>query len=317
VKSKFCFENLSSLESKQIFGSIPLDVNLWSEFEFCELKINQRQINDKKFADMLERIRIGKPNPDDINDLEKRLISNLEKSELIDFADFYLTTNKKHNVNLFVLFSRIDDVNRFNNVISEKLKINALEIKAIDNPKTKSQANYRKPLKKANVINTKCMKTADTAGLENQLFIGINSRVMLRSNIDVDYGLANGAIGNVTEIKYSEKFVQSIIIKFDNLNKDYELKRVTQDFEIRKNEYVSRSQFPLTLAWAITIHKVQGLSLEAIMADIGPSIFEPGMSYVALSRAKLLENVYLMQFDQTKIYSNKVAIREYNRLTGN
>jgi len=50
----------------------------------------------------------------------------------------------------------------------------------------------------------------------------------------------------------------------------------------------SRLQIPLTLAWAITIHKSQGLTLPKVWIDIGKSEKTPGVSYVALSRNKAL-----------------------------
>ena len=68
------------------------------------------------------------------------------------------------------------------------------------------------------------------------------------------------------------------------------------------------------LSWAITIHKCQSLSLEGIIVDLGESIFEDGMAYVALSRAKQLKNVILLDFVPSKIKCNKDVIQEYNRL---
>jgi len=164
-------------------------------------------------------------------------------------------------------------------------------------------------------FKSKSMKPSDTAGLENILKLGINTKVMLRVNIDPDNGLANGTIGYIVDIKLTENGeVHSLIIQFRNIKNTYELNRVTLDFEVSKNEYCARTQFPLSLAWAITIHKVQGLSLNAILADIGSEIFCDGMSYVALSRAKFLTNVWLIDFDKNKLTCDQEAIVEYNRL---
>ena len=56
---------------------------------------------------------------------------------------------------------------------------------------------------------------------------------------------------------------------------------------------VVRSQFPLPLSWACTIHKVQGLSLTNVVVDLGLSVFERGLGYVAVSRLRTLSGLYI------------------------
>ena len=63
-----------------------------------------------------------------------------------------------------------------------------------------------------------------------------------------------------------------------------------------KKIFVFRKQFPLILAFAVTIHKCQGLSLDRAMMDLSGEVFSPGMAYVALSRVKRLENLHLIAF---------------------
>ena len=89
-----------------------------------------------------------------------------------------------------------------------------------------------------------------TAGLEGKLTLCIGARVMLRKNIDVSTGLVNGAIGTVLSIKPS-----SIQIKFDNIPKACDIEMVTNKFVLLKHYSVYRKQFPLILAFAISIHK--------------------------------------------------------------
>uniref|UniRef100_A0A1X7V7A5 ATP-dependent DNA helicase n=1 Tax=Amphimedon queenslandica TaxID=400682 RepID=A0A1X7V7A5_AMPQE len=93
-----------------------------------------------------------------------------------------------------------------------------------------------------------------TAGLETVLSLTVGCRVILRCNVDVTAGLVNGAIGTVMGICATR-----ISIKFDHIDVPCDIERVTSKFMRSKNIYIQRIQFPLTLFYAITIHKCQGL----------------------------------------------------------
>ncbi len=70
----------------------------------------------------------------------------------------------------------------------------------------------------------------------------------------------------------------------------------------------------MILCWAATVHKVQGLSLDSAVMDIGKDVFEPGMAYVALSRVRTLNGVALLNFQPRKITANKRVHEEMSRL---
>jgi ATP-dependent DNA helicase PIF1 len=74
------------------------------------------------------------------------------------------------------------------------------------------------------------------------------------------------------------------------------------------------SQVPLILAWALTIHKSQGATLDAAEIDAGSGIFECGQTYVALSRVKSLQGLYLTSFDPRRIRINKKVKVFYDSL---
>ena len=100
-----------------------------------------------------------------------------------------------------------------------------------------------------------------------------------------------------------------------NANKKVEeIERYSAEYSPYRNCYVNRSQFPICVAWAITIHRSQGLSLEAAIVNIGQSCFEPGMAYVALSRIRNSSGLYLTEFDPSQLRCNEKAVYEYNRL---
>lgn len=147
------------------------------------------------------------------------------------------------------------------------------------------------------------------------LSVGIGSRVILKRNTDVHLGLCNGALGSVVGFEAdSNQEVNGIKVKFDKVEESVIISKITADFELQKNIYIPRTQFPLSLAWALTIHKAQGLSLDAVLLDIGSSIFEGGQAYVALSRARNLSSVFLIDFVPHSLYCRSECISEYNRL---
>ncbi|KAL5460206.1 hypothetical protein EMCRGX_G033634 [Ephydatia muelleri] len=105
-----------------------------------------------------------------------------------------------------------------------------------------------------------------TAGLETELNLAVGARVMLQRNIDTSQGLVNGALGSVTTISKDCIQISDSALGF----------------------YVYRKQFPLILAFAVTIHKCQGLSLDCAIVDLSSSVFATEMAYVAISRVRTL-----------------------------
>ena len=73
-------------------------------------------------------------------------------------------------------------------------------------------------------------------------------------------------------------------------------------------------QVPLILAWAVTIHKSQGATLDIAEIDVGNSVFTTGQTYVALSRVKNLEGLYLKSFNENKIKVDSKVTKFYNNV---
>ena len=92
---------------------------------------------------------------------------------------------------------------------------------------------------------------------------------MLRRIIDTKAGPVNGAIGTLMAISATQ-----ITIKFDHATDPYKIERVKSPFMVIKNYYVYRTQFPLILAYAVTIHKCQGLSLDCAIIDLFSKVFQ-------------------------------------------
>jgi ATP-dependent DNA helicase PIF1 len=130
--------------------------------------------------------------------------------------------------------------------------------------------------------------------------IKVGAQVMCIVNIKLDNGdmICNGAQGVVTNIS-PQGFP---IVQYNN---GYIM---TMNYHIWPSELIPGigiSQVPLILAWALTIHKSQGSTLDLAEIDAGSGIFECGQTYVALSRVKSLEGLYLKSFDIRRIRINQ------------
>jgi hypothetical protein len=91
------------------------------------------------------------------------------------------------------------------------------------------------------------------------------------------------------------------------------LHRCSSTFRSFGAEY-RRWQLPILNAFALTIHKVQGLSLPSITLALNKTIFSQGQAYVGLSRATTLDQVFLTQLDFNAINADTEAVAEYDRL---
>jgi len=76
----------------------------------------------------------------------------------------------------------------------------------------------------------------------------------------------------------------------------------------------ARKQLPLILAWALSIHKAQGQTLERVKVDLG-KVFEKGQAYVALSRATSQKGLQVLNFQKSKVMAHPRVIQFYNKLS--
>jgi len=119
------------------------------------------------------------------------------------------------------------------------------------------------------------------------------AQVILITNIDTNAGLVNGSRGVVVGFTPTMGLP---IVEFINGKKEV---IGAHTWEVEGYEFVSRSQIPLRLAWAQTIHTSQGSTLDAALIDIGSGVFEYGQAYVALSRVRNLDSLYVYDFVPT------------------
>ena len=141
---------------------------------------------------------------------------------------------------------------------------------------------------------------------EQTLHLKCGAQVMCVANIDMEgpNPVCNGSQGII------QRFERGLpVVKFMN---GHERIIGYHDWISDNIPGIGVRQIPLILAWAITIHKSQGATLDAAEVDIGSGIFESGQTYVALSRIKNLDGLYLKSFNPEKIRVKKVVNQFYD-----
>lgn len=142
---------------------------------------------------------------------------------------------------------------------------------------------------------------------DDKLVLKIGTQVMCIANIDLDgeYPIVNGSQGVVIDfinglpkIKFLNG--KEIVFGYHTWNSD-------------NVEGLGVKQIPLIHSWAITIHKSQGVTLDFAEIDAGNNIFECGQTYVALSRVKSLDGLYLSAFNPQKIKVNDKVKNYYSQ----
>jgi ATP-dependent DNA helicase PIF1 len=134
--------------------------------------------------------------------------------------------------------------------------------------------------------------------------------VMCLANLDTDAGICNGSQGVVVDFVTSGA-KQYPVVRFLN---GVTMKIAPKVYQHDDYPKYGVEQLPLRLAWAFTIHKSQGVTLEIAEMDIGSRVFECGQTYVALSRVKSLSGLYLSGFNPTKIKTNPRVIGFYEQM---
>jgi ATP-dependent DNA helicase PIF1 len=135
---------------------------------------------------------------------------------------------------------------------------------------------------------------------------------MLILNLDLENGLCNGTQGVVTGFNR----LNEPLVKFNTGTLGTAAPVTVSHHTWQSDTYPTLGirMMPLILSWAVTIHKIQGATLESAVMDLGNTVFEYGQMYVALSRVKSLEGLYLEGFNHKKIKANPKVIEFYETL---
>ena len=245
---------------------------LWSQVVKKSVQLTQilRQ-KDPLFQHILNEARTGSLSPESYAMLETRKTMGWKRQE----------------IKPTLLFTKNQDVNSINSTQLDKL----LGEEHIFRAKT-----TKSPRLPHDVLQTIVDKIDKDAPYEVELCIKEKSQVMLLVNQDSEAGLVNGSRGIVTGFGQDGY----PLVKFLNgppLPVRIPPAAWSSDSE-KEGDGVTREQIPLRLAYALTIHKAQGASLDSALIDVGPSTFEYGQAYVALSRVRSMDALFIFEISQ-------------------
>ena len=328
---------LSPVKAKHIFqvpsncGGTSHLSSLWKEhFDYIELTEPMRQ-NDKKLSDLLLSIRTGPPVEGSVEDCLLKscqmTLNELDASYPKDALHVYAQNEHCHDRNM----------RRLAQVEGDMIELTATDTTREPNTNVKDFTFPSNPMK--------------TGRLRSVLHLKEGARVMLTDNLDVTDGLTNGAMGTVTAFIFevnpvqNKRVVRAVLVKFDSKKvgknaighsaykttcpNSVPIKRVMKEFPIvpsnvnpavlmRRMNTVKcqRSQFPLFLAWAVTVHRVQGMTLDEIVVEMSlkKGRYSAGMAYVAFSRIRSIDKLHILNYNRTQIKSDNQVNTEIERL---
>ncbi len=256
---------------------------IWEDFNFKNFILTKafRQ-SDKDFIDILNNLRFGIVNLNDQKILDSR----------VNIAD------QNQSIKPTILTTHNDRVER----------INAKFMQNIANKEFEYKADFSGDLYKIDFLKKNCLAY-------QVLKLKIGAQVMMIKNTHQKEGVINGSLGIIRDFSPKKNYP---IVEFAN-NKiltispeEWNLEKFDHDTKTIKIE-ASISQIPLILAWAITIHKSQGLTLDKISCDLS-NVFSPGQSYVAISRVKTLSGLFIESINYNKIIADKNAVNFYKKI---
>jgi len=277
------------LDSEAV-GSFAFNSPAWKELDVkkCELTKIVRQ-NDPELIDCLNTVRGG--------NITQPIINRLDDCHILR------KSLPEDGINPTQLMCTNSDVKDENNVQLEKLPGEEVVFEARDKIFDYPDQYSVEQLKK---------KYMDKK-VEEKIHLKLDAQVVLIRNIDVPRKLVNGTRGVI--VGFEEENLKSTrpIIKWDC---GIEEPLDTQEFVYRNPHLgtICREQIPLKLAWALTVHKSQGMTLSRVQIKVD-NAFENGQVYVALSRCVCLDGLWMTgaSLSQQAVMAHPEVIGFYNQ----
>lgn len=254
------------------------DSPVWQELNMSEHSYELKQVirqSKNEFIDLLNRVRVGRVSESDIVDLNKQcLVSD----------DHPFPTDGIMPTRLYTHNSDVDNEN--SNRLAELTTPEVL---------FRAKDSWR-PMMPSGTLATikKQMKISLTNEMPDEVVLKVGAQVMLTRNKNLDQNLVNGSRGVV--VRFDEKGTKQEmvpVVKFDTgLTIPVTPVEASRHNPDGGEGCLVRTQVPLKLAWALTVHKSQGSTLSRASLNLA-SAFEYGQCYVALSRVQSLDGLWL------------------------
>lgn len=281
-------------------GAFCFKSNAWTEIKFTNIILTEvfRQ-SDQTFVEFLNRIRFA----------ERRKLTETDIKILQSCVGKNVTTDD--GIEPTTMYSRLDDVDRTNTEELNKLKTDSVTITAEVDYEDVDGVMKRLPYAKSK-LDYMLVNELKSVQAPSTLTLKVGAQVILLKNISVSTGLANGSRGIITKFDGGGMPV----VKFTN---GLEISIPKSRWHVSFNMGISKAikyydQCPLKLAWALSIHRAQGCSLDLARTSLNGRVFAAGQSYVALSRCRSLEGLTLDAFDPNSIWADETAVEFYKNI---
>jgi ATP-dependent exoDNAse (exonuclease V) alpha subunit len=217
-----------------------------------------------------------------------RVLNDIRNNEVSEMTVEYLSERLNKEINGYAKATRLFTHN------ADVDAINKAHLEALPGETKEYFMNWRGSLGLTDILKKSCLAP-------EKLFLKRGAQVMFVKN-NYDEGFVNGTLGVVIGFAKNDVGEDSPIVRtFDGA--EIVVKQASWEVKEEEIEKAAISQLPLRLAWAITIHKSQGMTLDAAEVDLSRS-FVPGQGYVALSRIRSLSGLKLMGLNQMALQVN-------------
>ena len=271
------------------------ELPMWkSYFDRTVILTEIMRCKDEEFVAAQSRLRLGVIIDKDVALLRTRIVRKQDSSS-----------------SATILFSKNVDID----------EINDAKCRAIDSPETIFQATWTLTKKDGPKVDCKMslseeertaflLKGTKNLTVKSRLRLKVGTEVMLLSNLDIENGLINGSRGVVIKI-LGNPFVQ--------FQKGEPIELPPRDWicDLGNKYLFTFKQVPLSIAYAITVHKSQGMSIDKLRIQLDKSIFMFGQAYTALSRSSDFSKLEIAEDFNPSVFKCHPKVIDYYQTIDN